>query len=200
MKTELTPQGYSDLFRWLLHYPTLHPRVHAGDWKELHELYQQPVTYYDPDGSFGHLNLRHVTHPATNLSEVRVASEMYYMLGDSVDSIDPVRTLSGQKAGYDLTVKMVDGSMYYVNVKLATITNELRGFIIADATRKSLKHIPNCQVAFVDNINERWILTDSTEVADACYINNFPCGQGKSGIFYDHFGIGYGDVVRKFHD
>jgi len=197
---ELTPQAYNDVSRWILQYPTLHPRVHAGDWNELHDLYRQPVVYYDPDGSFGRLNLRHVTHPATNLSEVRVASELYYMMGDYVDSIDPVHTLSGQKAGYDLSIKLVDGTSYYVNVKLATITNELRGFIVADTTRKLLKHVSNCQVAFVDNINKRWILVDAAEVADACCINNFSCGQGRSGIFYDHFGVGYDDVVRNFHD
>lgn len=108
-----------------------------------------------------------------------------------------------QEQGHDIRVfydSVKTGRVDTVSVKLATITPTLRGFTIANHTRGSLKKTQSDWVAFVDNINERYVLIDGATAQGVCSINHFPCGTNRAGIFYDLLGGTYEQVTHQFTD
>lgn len=189
----------NDVLRWRSQYPTLHSTVRE-QFAELNQIYNQQVVTYDPKGVFGKFNLRHPTHPATNLSEARVMSELLYHWGNEIKNVEIASLREEQTSGDDIWVYFTDGRLCTVNVKLATITNEYRGFAISAETRRALKKNTSTYVALVDNINQCWILQSGSKVRDAVYIANFSYEGGRDGIFYDNFGNGYADVVWQFSE
>ncbi|TFH10730.1 MAG: hypothetical protein E4H14_01935 [Candidatus Thorarchaeota archaeon] len=141
--------------RFLKRWPFLHPSVQAI-FADLKEIYERGDVEYRKRGKHTRFNLRHPTHPQTNLSE---ANALHFLAssGHQVRYIEDETQYSGTDFDY-----LVEDQWISTSVKLCSMAGKC--LTIHYKIREALYTDPSQQVFFIDNIHQSGLLMKMSDV------------------------------------